>query len=71
LIVKISLNSPEFSRKTNRKGGIEPSVRGVQSSALFLPSAPLRLKILQPFGKFQPLESKRRRPGRLPETLLP
>jgi hypothetical protein len=29
-IVKIPLNSPEFLRKTNRKGEIEPSVRGAQ-----------------------------------------
>jgi hypothetical protein len=45
LIVKISLNSQEFSRKTNHQGEIEPPVR-------------LWFKILQCFGKFQLLETK-------------
>jgi hypothetical protein len=30
LIVKISLNPREFSRKTNHEGEVEPTVRGVQ-----------------------------------------
>jgi hypothetical protein len=58
------LNSPEFLRKTNHKGEIEPSVRGAQRmyeamrySFLLRLGAPWWLKIIQYFGKFQPLKS--------------
>jgi hypothetical protein len=45
LIVKISLNSPEFSGKTHHKGEIDPSVRAHKGCVRqrFIPSAPWRL----------------------------
>jgi hypothetical protein len=69
LIVKIFLNSQEFSRKTNH-GGAEGAQR-MHEAALYSfllrlgalePKVRLWFKILQCFGKFQPLETKHRCP---------
>ncbi|MDR2052944.1 MAG: hypothetical protein LBP80_05975 [Treponema sp.] len=70
LIVKISLNSPEFPGKINHN---ELSVRGAYGaqrrhettlySFLLRLCVPLWFKILQCFGKFQPLENKCCCPG--------